>query len=128
MSVQGKEPQKYCGGKSPGVLNMGTHFVQLEYHTDGYGQSQGWSLRYTTQSICSFIHSFIVGKQWISEQLYYKSSNSCAANYSNFLTSFLKGYIVHIQAVLTMERSLRILTSTCTETTFMCAVSQDTRS
>lgn len=50
VSVQGKEPRKYCGVKSPGVLNTGTHFVQLEYHTDGYGQSQGWSLSYTTQS------------------------------------------------------------------------------
>ncbi|KTG46724.1 hypothetical protein cypCar_00025008 [Cyprinus carpio] len=51
VSVQGKDPQKYCGVKSPGVLNTGTHFVQLEYHTDGYGQSQGWSLSYTTQII-----------------------------------------------------------------------------
>ncbi len=58
VSVQGKEPQKYCGGKSPGVLNTGTHFVQLEYHTDRYGQSQGWSLRYTTQSDNYF---FILG-------------------------------------------------------------------
>uniref|UniRef100_A0A8C1IBC1 complement subcomponent C1r n=1 Tax=Cyprinus carpio TaxID=7962 RepID=A0A8C1IBC1_CYPCA len=51
VSVQGKEPRKYCGVKSPGVLNTGTHFVQLEYHTDGYGQSQGWSLSYTTQRV-----------------------------------------------------------------------------
>jgi len=49
VSVLGKD-QKYCGEKSPGVLDTGTHSVQLEYHTDRYGQSQGWSLHYTTQS------------------------------------------------------------------------------
>ncbi|XDV40452.1 hypothetical protein PO909_009537 [Leuciscus waleckii] len=50
VSVLGKD-QKYCGGKSPGVLDTGSHSVQLEYHTDRYGQSQGWSLHYTTQRV-----------------------------------------------------------------------------
>ncbi|KAK2902891.1 hypothetical protein QQF64_010244 [Cirrhinus molitorella] len=51
VSIQGKPLQKYCGGKSPGVLNTGSHIVQLEYHTDAYGQSHGWSLHYTTQRV-----------------------------------------------------------------------------
>ncbi|XP_048010208.1 complement C1r-A subcomponent-like [Megalobrama amblycephala] len=51
VSVLGKDSQKYCGGNSPGVLDTGTHSVQLEYHTDRYGQSQGWSLHYTTQRV-----------------------------------------------------------------------------
>uniref|UniRef100_UPI003F67F393 complement component 1, r subcomponent precursor n=1 Tax=Danio rerio TaxID=7955 RepID=UPI003F67F393 len=49
--VPGKDTHKYCGGKSPGVLNTKSHFVQLKYHTDRYGESRGWSLRYTTERV-----------------------------------------------------------------------------
>ncbi|XP_052000847.1 complement C1r-A subcomponent-like [Xyrauchen texanus] len=49
--VPEKEPQKFCGGKSPGLLHTGSHSTQLEYHTDKHGQSQGWSLHYTTQRV-----------------------------------------------------------------------------
>ncbi|XP_042628685.1 complement C1r-A subcomponent [Cyprinus carpio] len=65
VSVPGKKPEKYCGGKSPGVLNMGANFVQLEYHTDRYGQSQGWSIHYTTQRVqCP--HPGIIGNGTIT--------------------------------------------------------------
>ena len=50
VTVPGEKPKKYCGEESPGVIHTGSHTVQLEYHTDGAGQSRGWSLHYTTQS------------------------------------------------------------------------------
>ncbi|XP_048036405.1 complement C1s subcomponent-like [Megalobrama amblycephala] len=62
VSALGKT-KKYCGGNSPGVLKTGTHSVQLEYHTDRYGQSQGWSLHYTTQRVkCPYPDSISNGK------------------------------------------------------------------
>ncbi|XP_051574547.1 complement C1s subcomponent-like [Myxocyprinus asiaticus] len=51
VSVPQKAPQKFCGGKSPGLLHTDSHFTQVEYHTDRHGQSQGWSLHYTTQRV-----------------------------------------------------------------------------
>ncbi|KAI7806391.1 complement C1r-A subcomponent [Triplophysa rosa] len=51
VSVPGKDPEKFCGDKSPGILYTGSHITQLEYHTDRHGQSQGWSLHYTTQRV-----------------------------------------------------------------------------
>ncbi|XP_066540006.1 complement C1r-A subcomponent-like isoform X2 [Hoplias malabaricus] len=51
MTVPGEKPRKFCGEKSPGVVRTGSHTVQLEYHTDGAGQSRGWSLHYTTQRV-----------------------------------------------------------------------------
>ncbi|XP_065101430.2 complement C1r-A subcomponent-like [Paramisgurnus dabryanus] len=51
VSIPGKETQKFCRNKSPGILNTGAHSIQLEYHTERHGQSQGWSLHYTTQRV-----------------------------------------------------------------------------
>ncbi|TRY65658.1 hypothetical protein DNTS_009884 [Danionella cerebrum] len=51
VSVPGKMSRRYCGDESPGVLHTDSHFVQLMYHTDGYGRSDGWSLHYRTQRV-----------------------------------------------------------------------------
>ncbi|XP_018591029.2 uncharacterized protein c1s.2 [Scleropages formosus] len=51
MSLPGKEPQKFCGNVSPGVIETQSHSVQLEYHTDGEGLSLGWKLQYTTERV-----------------------------------------------------------------------------
>ncbi|XP_056619303.1 complement C1r-A subcomponent-like [Triplophysa dalaica] len=51
VSVPGKDPEKFCGDKSPGIFHTGSHTTQLEYHTDRHGQSQGWSLHYTSQRV-----------------------------------------------------------------------------
>ena len=50
VSIPDKEPQKLCGVKSPGLMPTNSYTVQLDYHTDWAGLSQGWSLHYTTQS------------------------------------------------------------------------------
>lgn len=50
LSVPGEAPKKLCGDQSPGIIHTGSHTVDLEFHTDGHGQSGGFSLRYTTQS------------------------------------------------------------------------------
>ncbi|KAJ8005185.1 hypothetical protein DPEC_G00144010 [Dallia pectoralis] len=51
MSIPGKEPRKLCGGQSPGLVPINSNTVQLDYHTDWGGLSQGWSLHYTTQRV-----------------------------------------------------------------------------
>ncbi|XP_053349501.1 complement component 1, r subcomponent [Clarias gariepinus] len=51
VSVPGKPPEKLCGDKSPGIIHTGSHTVDLQFHTDGHGQSGGFSLRYTTQRV-----------------------------------------------------------------------------
>ncbi|XP_017319765.2 complement C1r subcomponent isoform X1 [Ictalurus punctatus] len=51
VSVPGEAPKKLCGNKSPGIIHTGSHTVDLEFHTDGHGQSGGFSLRYTTQRV-----------------------------------------------------------------------------
>ncbi|XP_034144533.1 complement C1r-A subcomponent-like [Esox lucius] len=51
MSIPEKEPQKLCGGQSPGLVPINSNTVQLDYHTDWDGLSQGWSLHYTTQRV-----------------------------------------------------------------------------
>uniref|UniRef100_A0A674EWD2 complement subcomponent C1r n=1 Tax=Salmo trutta TaxID=8032 RepID=A0A674EWD2_SALTR len=51
VSIPDKEPQKLCGGKSPGLMPTNSNTVQLDYHTDWAGLSQGWSLHYTTQRV-----------------------------------------------------------------------------
>ncbi|TSK77026.1 Chromodomain-helicase-DNA-binding protein 5 [Bagarius yarrelli] len=51
LSVPGQVPIKLCGDQSPGVIHTGSHIVDLEFHTDGHGQSGGFNLHYTTQII-----------------------------------------------------------------------------
>ncbi|KAK2855289.1 hypothetical protein Q7C36_007158 [Tachysurus vachellii] len=51
LSVPGEAPKKLCGDQSPGIIHTGSHTVDLEFHTDGHGQSGGFSLRYTTQRV-----------------------------------------------------------------------------
>ncbi|XP_055781231.1 complement C1r-A subcomponent-like isoform X2 [Salvelinus fontinalis] len=51
VSIPDKEPQKLCGVKSPGLMATNSYTVQLDYHTDWAGLSQGWSLHYTTQRV-----------------------------------------------------------------------------
>uniref|UniRef100_A0A4W5N2A1 complement subcomponent C1r n=1 Tax=Hucho hucho TaxID=62062 RepID=A0A4W5N2A1_9TELE len=51
VSIPDKEPRKLCGGKSPGLMPTNSYTVQLDYHTDWAGLSQGWSLHYTTQRV-----------------------------------------------------------------------------
>ncbi|XP_076826724.1 complement component 1, r subcomponent isoform X2 [Brachyhypopomus gauderio] len=63
ISVPGEKPRKFCGEKSPGVLLTGSSSVQLEYHTDGAGQSRGWSLHYTTQRVeCKIERNIMNGR------------------------------------------------------------------
>ncbi|KAI4896909.1 hypothetical protein NFI96_031595 [Prochilodus magdalenae] len=63
VTVPGEKPKKYCGEESPGVIHTGSHTVQLEYHTDGAGQSRGWSLHYTTQRVeCKLEKSITNGR------------------------------------------------------------------
>ncbi|XP_041962295.1 complement C1r subcomponent-like isoform X3 [Alosa sapidissima] len=51
VTIPGSKPRKLCGSESPGVMVTGSHWVQLEYHTDWAGLSRGWSLHYTTQRV-----------------------------------------------------------------------------
>ncbi|KAG7335426.1 hypothetical protein KOW79_000119 [Hemibagrus wyckioides] len=51
LSVPGEAPIKLCGDQSPGIIHTGSHTVDLEFHTDGHGQSGGFNLRYTTQRV-----------------------------------------------------------------------------
>uniref|UniRef100_A0A3B1JTB7 complement subcomponent C1r n=1 Tax=Astyanax mexicanus TaxID=7994 RepID=A0A3B1JTB7_ASTMX len=63
VTIPDKPAQKYCGDKSPGVLHTGSNMVQLEYYTDDEGESQGWSLTYTTQRVkCELKKTIINGK------------------------------------------------------------------
>uniref|UniRef100_I3K577 complement subcomponent C1r n=1 Tax=Oreochromis niloticus TaxID=8128 RepID=I3K577_ORENI len=46
-----EQPIKLCGRTSPGVIVTNSNMVKLEYHTDDEGQSNGWSLDYSTHRV-----------------------------------------------------------------------------
>lgn len=48
--IPGRNPTKLCGGKSPGLINTNSNTVKLDYNIDNQGQSNGWSLDYSTHS------------------------------------------------------------------------------
>ncbi|KAL0985107.1 hypothetical protein UPYG_G00152980 [Umbra pygmaea] len=63
VSIPDKEPQKKCGGNSPGLVPTNSNTVQLDYHTDWAGLSKGWSLHYTTQRVrCTSPSSVMNGR------------------------------------------------------------------
>ncbi|XP_061573069.1 complement C1r subcomponent-like [Cololabis saira] len=51
MSIPDKKPIKFCGGTSPGVIETNSSTVMLDYHVDGQGMSNGWSLDYNTHRV-----------------------------------------------------------------------------
>ncbi|KAK2844746.1 hypothetical protein Q5P01_011405 [Channa striata] len=51
VTVPGREPMKLCGTESPGLIDTNSNTVQLDYHTDDDGQSNGWSLDYSTHRV-----------------------------------------------------------------------------
>uniref|UniRef100_A0A8C7CN89 complement subcomponent C1r n=1 Tax=Oncorhynchus kisutch TaxID=8019 RepID=A0A8C7CN89_ONCKI len=72
VSIPDKEPQKLCGGKSPGLMPTNSYTVQLDYHTDWAGLSQGWSLHYTTQRVqCASPSSITNGRVTPNVPQYY---------------------------------------------------------
>ncbi|CAK6966224.1 complement C1r subcomponent-like [Scomber scombrus] len=55
VTIPENEPVKLCGGQSPGLITTNSNTVRLEYHTDDDGQSNGWSLDYSTHRVkCPF--------------------------------------------------------------------------
>ncbi|XP_062848642.1 complement C1r subcomponent-like isoform X2 [Trichomycterus rosablanca] len=63
VSVPGETPKKFCGNKSPGIITTNSHLVDLEFHTDGAGESRGFSLRYTTNRVeCKLERKITNGK------------------------------------------------------------------
>ncbi|KAL2084920.1 hypothetical protein ACEWY4_020438 [Coilia grayii] len=63
VTIPGREPQKLCGGDSPGLIHTDSHWVLLEYHTDWAGLSRGWRLQYTTQRVkCEIPESIAHGR------------------------------------------------------------------
>ncbi|CAJ1062511.1 complement C1r-A subcomponent-like [Xyrichtys novacula] len=51
ITIADREPVKVCGGTSPGLVETNSNIVKLDYHTDDYGQSRGWSLDYNTHRV-----------------------------------------------------------------------------
>ncbi|PWA23970.1 hypothetical protein CCH79_00010927 [Gambusia affinis] len=49
--IPGRNPTKLCGGKSPGLINTNSNTVKLDYNIDNQGQSNGWSLDYSTHRV-----------------------------------------------------------------------------
>ncbi|XP_068998590.1 complement component 1, r subcomponent [Embiotoca jacksoni] len=53
--IPDRKPMKLCGGTSPGLIITDSNTVRLDYHTDDKGQSNGWSLDYSTHRVqCPF--------------------------------------------------------------------------
>lgn len=50
LTVRDEQPTKLCGKTSPGLIVTNSNMVKLEYHIDDEGQSNGWSLDYSTHS------------------------------------------------------------------------------
>lgn len=50
LTVRDEQPTKLCGRTSPGLIVTNSNMVKLEYHIDDEGQSNGWSLDYSTHS------------------------------------------------------------------------------
>uniref|UniRef100_A0A3Q2QMA4 Vitamin K-dependent protein C n=1 Tax=Fundulus heteroclitus TaxID=8078 RepID=A0A3Q2QMA4_FUNHE len=48
VNIPGRKPMRLCGGTSPGIINTNSNTVRLDYHIGARGQSNGWSLRYST--------------------------------------------------------------------------------
>uniref|UniRef100_A0A3Q2UEC0 complement subcomponent C1r n=2 Tax=Fundulus heteroclitus TaxID=8078 RepID=A0A3Q2UEC0_FUNHE len=51
VSIPDREPMRLCGGKSPRVIDTNSNIVKLDYHIDDQGQSNGWSLDYSTSRV-----------------------------------------------------------------------------
>ncbi|KAM9309988.1 complement component 1, r subcomponent [Pholidichthys leucotaenia] len=51
VTIPEKNSTKLCGGTSPGQIDTNSNIVRLDYHTDGEGQSNGWSLDYSTHRV-----------------------------------------------------------------------------
>uniref|UniRef100_A0A673A7A1 complement subcomponent C1r n=1 Tax=Sphaeramia orbicularis TaxID=375764 RepID=A0A673A7A1_9TELE len=51
VTAIGREPRKLCGEKSPGLMVTNSNKVTLDYHIDTKGQSNGWSLDYSTERV-----------------------------------------------------------------------------
>uniref|UniRef100_A0A3B3XGI5 Complement component 1, r subcomponent n=1 Tax=Poecilia mexicana TaxID=48701 RepID=A0A3B3XGI5_9TELE len=49
--IPGRNPMKLCGGTSPGLINTNSNIVKLDYNIDNQGQSNGWSLDYSTHRV-----------------------------------------------------------------------------
>ncbi|CAB1456327.1 unnamed protein product [Pleuronectes platessa] len=55
VTVPNSDPIKLCGVKSPDLMVTNSNTVQLDYHTDDEGLSNGWSLDYSTHRVqCPF--------------------------------------------------------------------------
>ncbi|XP_045901319.1 complement C1r-A subcomponent-like isoform X1 [Micropterus dolomieu] len=55
VTIPNREPMKLCGGTRPGLIVTNSSTVTLDYHTDNDGQSNGWSLDYSTNRVrCPF--------------------------------------------------------------------------
>ncbi|XP_012725742.2 complement C1r subcomponent [Fundulus heteroclitus] len=51
VSIPDREPMRLCGGTSPRVIDTNSNIVKLDYHIDDQGQSNGWSLDYSTSRV-----------------------------------------------------------------------------
>ncbi|XP_034466935.1 complement component 1, r subcomponent isoform X1 [Hippoglossus hippoglossus] len=51
VTVPNRDHIKLCGAKSPGLMVTNSNTVQLDYHTDDEGLSNGWSLDYSTHRV-----------------------------------------------------------------------------
>ncbi|KAM4568057.1 complement C1r-A subcomponent-like isoform 2-T2 [Fundulus diaphanus] len=51
VSIPDREPLRLCGGTSPRVIDTNSNIVKLEYYIDDQGQSNGWSLDYSTSRV-----------------------------------------------------------------------------
>uniref|UniRef100_M4AAC6 Vitamin K-dependent protein C n=1 Tax=Xiphophorus maculatus TaxID=8083 RepID=M4AAC6_XIPMA len=49
--IPDRNPMKLCGGTSPGLINTNSNIVKLGYNIDNQGQSNGWSLEYSTHRV-----------------------------------------------------------------------------
>ncbi|MGH0119769.1 UNVERIFIED_CONTAM: hypothetical protein FKN15_025648 [Acipenser sinensis] len=61
--IPGKDPQTYCGNKSPGTIETESHSVDIIFRTDESGYSKGWRIKYSSKRVkCPMPVQFPNGK------------------------------------------------------------------
>ncbi|XP_041077085.1 complement C1r subcomponent-like [Polyodon spathula] len=61
--IPGKDPQTYCGTKSPGIIETESHSVDIIFHTDESGYNKGWRIKYSSKRVkCPMPVQFLNGK------------------------------------------------------------------
>ncbi|MGH0127704.1 UNVERIFIED_CONTAM: hypothetical protein FKN15_021534 [Acipenser sinensis] len=61
--IPGKDPQTYCGNKSPGTIETESHSVDIIFRTDESGYSKGWRIEYSSKRVkCPMPVQFPNGK------------------------------------------------------------------